>query len=247
MRDSKGQATQPIFRVLVAGIYLADKENLAPQIVRELGDSNDWKVEQRWISLGKSQPNAGMAPFTVQVTDTPSPKFLLLNQLLKSVDLLDFEYVIISDDDIVLPAGFVDSYLARVSRHNFALAQPARTHDSYIDHRFVEQLDGIDARRTRFVEIGPLFSLHRAAYDYFLPFDEASPMSWGNDFVWPVLAEKHNLKMGIVDAAPVAHNLRKPVAYYNYGTNADAMRNYLAARPHLSRKDAFFILESYVC
>lgn len=246
MRDSKGQVTQPILRVLVGGIYLADKENLAPQIVRELGESNDWKVEQRWISLGKSQPNAGMAPFTVQAIDTPSPKFLLLNQLLKSADLFDFEYVIISDDDIVLPAGFVDSYLARVSRHKFALAQPARTHDSYIDHRFVEQLDGIDARWTRFVEIGPLFSLHRSAFEYFLPFDEASPMGWGNDFVWPVVAEKNGLRMGIVDAVPVAHSFRKPVAYYSHKSAAKAMKERLANRLHLSKEDAFFILESYV-
>jgi hypothetical protein len=234
-------------RVLVAGVYLSDKKNLAPHISRTLADSKDWAVEQRWISLGESSPDPDIAPYTVRVVDKPSPKFFLLNQLLKQIDLRDFEYLIVSDDDIQLPEGFLDRYLALVLRHDFALAQPARTHDSYIDHRFVEQLDGIDARRTRFVEIGPLFSLHRAAYNYFLPFDEASPMGWGNDFVWPVLAEKHNLKMGIVDAAPVAHNLRKPVAYYNYGTNADAMRNYLAARPHLSRKDAFFILESYVC
>lgn len=234
-------------RVLVAGVYLSDKKNLARHISRTLAGSKDWAVEQRWISLGEHQPHPDMAPYTARVVDKLSPKFFLLNQLLKQIDLHDFEYLIVSDDDIQLPDGFLDRYLALVSRHDLALAQPARTHDSYIDHQFVEQLDGIDARRTRFVEIGPLFSLHRKAYDHFLPFDEASPMGWGNDFVWPVLAEKHNLKMGIVDAVPVGHNLRKPVAYYNYGTSADAMRNYLATRPHLSRKDAFFILESYVC
>jgi hypothetical protein len=232
-------------RVLVVGIYLADKENLAPRITQELALSSNWDVEQRWLSLGKSQPDSDMAPFTVQIADTFSPKFLLLNQLLKRIDLYDFEYVIVSDDDIQLPTGFVDRYLAMVCRHDLAVAQPARTHDSYIDHWFVEQLDGIDARRTRFVEIGPLFSLHRSAFDYFLPFDEASPMGWGNDFVWPVLAEKHGLRMGIVDAVPVAHNFRKPVAYYDHGVSAKHMSKYLAERPHLSKKDAFFILESY--
>ncbi len=67
-------------------------------------------------------------------------------------------------------------------------------------------------------------------------------MGWGNDFVWPVLAEKHNLKMGIVDAVPVGHNLRKPVAYYNYGTSADAMRNYLATRPAFIQKRRLFYI-----
>ncbi|WP_090457672.1 hypothetical protein [Nitrosospira sp. Nsp1] len=231
---------------MVIGIYLADKENLASQITRELALSSNWDVEQQWFSLGKSQPDSNLAPFTVQVTDTFSPKFLLLNQLLGRIDLHEFEYVIVSDDDIQLPAGFVDRYLALVSCYDLALAQPARTHDSYIDHWFVEQLDGIDARRTRFVEIGPLFSLHRSAFDHFLPFDEASPMGWGNDFVWPVLAEKHGLRMGIVDAVPVAHNFRKPVAYYDHGASAKHMSKYLAERPHLSKKDAFFILESHV-
>jgi hypothetical protein len=232
-------------RVLVAGIYLSDKENAAPHIARELADSSNWEVEQRWVSLGEGSPRPDLAPFTVQVTEAPSPKFLLLNQILKAVELHDFEYVIVSDDDIVLPPGFLDSYLTLVSRHDFALAQPARTHDSYIDHPFVEQLDGIDARQTRFVEIGPLFSLHRSAFDYFLPFDETSPMGWGIDFVWPVLAEKHSLKMGIVDAIPVAHSMRKPVAYYNHAVSENAMRSYLAERPHLSKKDAFFVFESY--
>ncbi len=56
-------------RVLVAGIYLADKENLASHITREFADSSNWKVEQRWVSLGKRQPDSDMAPFTVQVTE----------------------------------------------------------------------------------------------------------------------------------------------------------------------------------
>jgi hypothetical protein len=70
-------------------------------------------------------------------------------------------------------------------------------------------------------------------------------MGWGCDYVWPLVAERHKLKMGIVDAVPVAHNMRKPVAYYDHGTTGNAMRDYLAERPHLSKKDAFFIFESY--
>ena len=70
-------------------------------------------------------------------------------------------------------------------------------------------------------------------------------MGWGLDFVWPVLAEKNNLNIGIVDATPVAHNLRKPVAYYDYSDANGAMTDYLAGQSHLSKKDAFFILESY--
>lgn len=243
--NSSRETARQMLRVLIAGICLADKENLAVDISQEFAGSKDWAVEQQWVSLGKNLPKPEITSLTVQRLETPAPKFLLLNRLLKTINLYDFEYIIVSDDDIVLPVNFLDSYLALVSHHNFAIAQPARTHESYIDHPFVEQLDGIDARWTRFVEIGPLFSLHRSAFDYILPFDEASPMGWGNDFVWPVLAERHGLKMGIVDAVPVAHSLRKPVAYYDHTSAAKTMNDYLSRKQHLPKKDAFFILESY--
>jgi hypothetical protein len=53
------------------------------------------------------------------------------------------------------------------------------------------------------------------------------------------------LKMGIVDAVPVAHNLRKPVSYYEAETGQREMANFLAQRPHLPADEAFFIIESY--
>jgi hypothetical protein len=149
------------------------------------------------------------------------------------------------DDDIILPANFVDRYLELIVRYDFAFAQPARSHDSFIDHPFVEQLDGLLARWTRFVEIGPLFSIHRRAFPLIFPFDESSPMGWGYDFCWPEIIATASLKMGIVDAVPVAHSLRKPVLYYQYEKARKEMDEILTHRPHLSPDEAFFIIESY--
>lgn len=232
--------------VLILGVYLVDKENLASQITADFKTSRGWEVEQRWVAVGVGAPDSALASSTVLHIHSPVPKFSLLNRLLREVDTATYEYLIVSDDDIVLPPRFLDNYLAMVAHFGFALAQPARTHDSYIDHPFVEQLDGIDARWTRFVEIGPLFSLHNSAFEAFLPFDEASAMGWGYDFVWPCIAEERHLKMGIVDALPVAHNLRKPVTHYDYGKANKTMSNYLAKHPHLSKAEAFYILDSYV-
>ena len=131
------------------------------------------------------------------------PKFTLINRILNQVNLSDYEYLVICDDDIALPSQFLDNYLALVGQYHFAIAQPARTNDSYVDHQFVRQLHGIKARLTRFVEIGPVFSFHKKAFAAFMPFDEESPMGWGYDFVWPHLADKNGLNMGIVDATPV--------------------------------------------
>ena len=141
--------------------------------------------------------------------------------------------------------GFLDRYLACVGAHDLALCQPARTHDSYIDHPFVEQLDGLTARWTRFVEIGPMFSVRQDVIPLLVPFDEASPMGWGYDFVWPCVLEKAGCRMGIVDATPIAHRLRKPVTHYQHSTASRSMDAYLSERDHLMKGDAFFIVESY--
>ena len=70
-------------------------------------------------------------------------------------------------------------------------------------------------------------------------------MGWGYDFVWPVLIEEAGLRMGIVDATPVEHNLRKPVDLYDTRDAALAMRRFLASRPHLAGHDAFSVVEAY--
>jgi hypothetical protein len=133
-----------------------------------------------------------------------------------------------------------------VNHYDFALAQPARTHDSYTDHPFVEQLDGLTARQTRFVEVGPLFSMRRDIASLLVPFDQRSPMGWGYDLAWPCVAEGAGLRMGIVDAVPVSHSLRKPVSHYEHARTDEARTHYLAQVPHLDFEDAFFVRESYV-
>lgn len=231
--------------VLVVGVYLADRENHAAAIVREMDCSREWQVEQRWVALGRSAVPAALGPVTAFRARSKQPKFLLLNELLRQVELDRHEYVLFCDDDIVLPGGFLDRYLDLVTRYELALAQPARTPDSYFDHWLVRQLDGLLARTTRFVEIGPLFSVRRDALPLLVPFDETSPMGWGYDFVWPVTMEQAGLRMGIVDATPIAHNLRKPVAHYDYLANMRAMRAFLSNHPHMTREDAFAIVEAY--
>jgi hypothetical protein len=231
--------------VLVVGVYLCDRENHAVEIARELGRSRRWDVQQSWIALGSSALPEPLRPITAWRQERPLAKFVLVNRLLARLGTERHAFVLVCDDDILLPEGFVDAYLELVSRHDLALAQPARTHDSYTDNWIVQRLDGLAARRTRFVEIGPLFSMRRDAARLLVPFDETSPMGWGYDFVWPLTLEEAGLRLGIVDATPIAHNLRKPVAFYDDREAAAAMKAYLARRWHLSPRDAFTILEAY--
>lgn len=232
--------------ILVTGIYLSDQANNIEHIAGRLSESAKWDVRQRWASIGHKGGHPSLGDVTALSIAEGVPKFVLLNKLLASEDLGKYQFVIISDDDISLPPGFLDEYLGLVVKHDFALAQPARTHTSYIDHRFVEQLDGLKARRTRFVEIGPLFSVRSDLFGAVFPFDEDSYMGWGLDFMWSCVVEKLGLHMGIVDATPVEHSMRKPVANYRHKDAMVSMEDYLSKNPHLSRDEAFRILESYV-
>ena len=242
---SIGQTALSGGRVLVVGVYLIDREHTTSEIAAELDRSREWTVEQKWMALGVADVPEGLRRITAAARTTPAPKFALVNQLLASVRLDDYAFVVVCDDDISLPPRFVDSYLELVNIHGFALAQPARTHASYIDHPFVEQLAGIDARWTRFVEIGPLFSMRRDAAALIVPFDESSPMGWGYDFAWPILLEAAGLRLGIVDATPVEHTMRRTLAYYDYDPVRACMDEYLARRPHVTPGEAFVIVESY--
>jgi hypothetical protein len=235
----------PTDSVLVVGVYLADKPNLAPDITSELAKSRDWRVDQRWVALGRHPVDARMAPVTVAYVADPTPKFTLVNRVVAQAELSGYDYLLVIDDDVTLPAGFVDDYLRLVGQFDLALCQPARTHDSNIDHVFVERLDGLSGRRTRFVEIGPLVSLRRDAFTVLMPFDEASPMGWGYDLTWPSAITAAGLRMGIVDATPVVHSFRKPLTHYNRELVERQMTEHLATHAHLLPDDAFVILESY--
>ncbi len=231
-------------KILVLGIVLTDVPNLADRVAQSLAVSREWTVEQSWVAIGKS-PLRNTSLQMVESLPSKEPKFTILNRLLDGINHRDYDYVIVTDDDIELPEFFLDQYLAWVGKYDFALAQPARTHDSYIDDRFVEQLDGITARQTRYVEIGPLFSVRQDALPILTPFDIISPMGWGYGLTWPLAMQAAHLKMGVVDAIPVRHKLRKPVANYVHSDSNKQMRNYLGSRPHLKPEEAFYIVESY--
>jgi hypothetical protein len=239
-------ANRRLGNVLVVGAILTQQPNTARHIVQELSRSEDWQIEQHWIAIGNGPTPTPEKGISISRVLEPAPKFALLNSVMAPVSIDEWDFIIVCDDDVELPEQFVDRYLEIVCRHDLALSQPARTHASFIDHRFVERLDGLTARWTRFVEIGPVVSMNRAAVAALTPFDETSPMGWGYDLAWPIACESAGLKMGIVDAVPVTHALRPPTQHYAHHLATSQMTDYLARRRHLSLDDACFIVEAYV-
>jgi len=230
-------------RALVLGVYLAGKPNTAEHIAATVARSQEVEVRQRWAALGGEASNGALCSITALAETGPAPKYALLNRLLADEDLDDYDFVVTTDDDIVLPEGFIDLFCGIQAELQLDMAQPARTLNSFVDHPIVLQQRGVLARRTLFVEIGPLVSFGRRTYDIALPFDESNPMGWGFENVWAYELRRRGLSQGIVDAVPVDHSLREPVAHYEWSdANADRDR-YLARHPHLAYEECFRVLE----
>lgn len=231
-------ASAPRPRVLLIGAYLADRAHTADHLATRFAKTRWAEVTQRWVSLRGNPSTPRLAAVTAFRRDHYTPKFTLMNEILASVTLSDYDVLVVSDDDIVVPNGFADAYLAHQLSNRLVLAQPARTTTSTGSKTITVQQRGVNGRFTRFVEIGPLFSMTAEAVAALLPFDEQNPMGWGYDYRWPVVVEAAGWRMGIVDATPVDHSLRLLASSYSGDIAAEQMLRYLARHEHLPKASA---------
>ncbi len=241
---SAGDASARPLRVLVLGVYMADRPNTAGHLVRRLSSQPGIEVSQRWAALFGATEDAELARVTMLPAQVPAPKFSLMNRLLADVDLERFDHVIVVDDDIFVREGFLTAFLSMQRRLGFAVAQPARAWHSHFDHSFVLRRPWLAARQTRFVECGPLVSFARDAIPLLLPFNAENEM-WGLDLVWPLALERAGLTMGIIDAIPVDHSFRGQATTYNRAREDATMNAYLSRTPHLSMDKAFTVLKRH--
>jgi hypothetical protein len=153
------------------------------------------------------------------------------------------DWLLLVDDDVVLPRGFLDRFLLLAERSGFRLAQPAHRFDSHAAWRVTRRRPGVLARRTRFVEIGPVTAIHADAFGSLLPFPDLH-MGWGLDAHWSAVAERHGWAVGVVDATPIRHV--RPVAsgYPRAAALAEADA-FLAQRPYVPRDRALETLATY--
>jgi hypothetical protein len=231
--------------VLVLGIYLADRDNAIEHIVEELSKSSNYLIDQKWIALFGKAPSPEVLSVTQKVLYNRMPKYVLLNYLLATTGWRLYDFVIFVDDDIGLPEKFIDEFLEIQTHCNFSVAQPARTHNSFISHDLTEQVDGVVARQTRFVEIGPVVSMNQEISRELLPFDEVTSMGWGFDFVWPKVVEEKNMSMGIIDKKPVEHSMRDGGIYYDNASANKSMELYLSKNNHLKPEEAFVVIKYF--
>lgn len=225
-------------KILVLGIYLSDKRNFASEISQKLSKSKIHHVDQKWVCIGE-QPT--LNDYTV-ATVAKTPKFKILNTLLSDIEIDDYDYLIITDDDIVMPDNFLDVYIDTVEKVDFSLSQPARSRFSELSHEITAVNKTLIARQTNFVEIGPVFAIRKELFENILPFDETSPMGWGYDFVWPYIVQQEDLKMGIIDNVYINHSIRKTAGFYSHKNSVDEMTDFLKNNDHFETEKAFTVL-----
>ena len=190
--------------------------------------------------LGAARAELARSHHDVRLVSAPvgtRGKFENLNALLETHPVTDADWLIVIDDDVALPSGFLDMFLFLAERFAFEIAQPAHRQRSHAAWRVTRRRRGCVARETSYVEIGPVTAFHRTTFDALLPFPPLR-FGWGLDLHWSALAREHGWREGIIDATPIRHGLRRIAASYDRSDAVAEAREFLAERPYTSADEA---------
>jgi hypothetical protein len=204
--------------VLVLGVARAEHAQLATAIREELLRS------RHDVRVHTCQPGA-------------AGKFENLNRLLAAHPLDGHDWLLVVDDDVELPRGFLDRFLFLCERFELTLAQPAHRLDSHAAWELTRRRPGSVVRETSFVEIGPVTAFARASFDVLLPFPQLR-MGWGLDVHWAALAREHAWRCGVTDAVAIVHRQAPAGAAYAREEAIAEARAFLDGRPYLSAAEA---------
>ncbi|HTE62908.1 MAG TPA: hypothetical protein VK631_21315, partial [Solirubrobacteraceae bacterium] len=205
-------------RVLVAGVARPELAGVAQAIRSELERSRHDVA----LHLEPGAPGLG--------------KWANLRATLAAHPADGADWLLLVDDDVVLPAGFLDAFLFAAERFDLALAQPAHAFASHAAWPVTRRRPGVLARRTRFVEIGPVTALRADAFPVLLPFP-ALEMGWGLDTHWSAAAAAAGLPLGVVDVTPIRHLRPIATSYPRAAAEQEAAR-FLATRAYVTRDEA---------
>ena len=147
------------------------------------------------------------------------------------------DWTLVVDDDVELPHRFLDRFIALAEAFRFELAQPAQTLASHAAWPSARRTPFAVARRTNFVEIGPVTAFSRTAAGALLPFPDLR-MGYGLDLHWGAVAQQRGWTIGVVDAVPVRHETRPVGGTYSAGDAVAEAQRFLAGRPYVPAADA---------
>jgi hypothetical protein len=197
VRRMTRSAVDPPQNVLVCCVYRAANVPIVSQLL-EQPLSRGWDV--RLWGLDRVDPD--LAAHTVGTG--PGAKFPLLNELVNRAELGRYDWLVVADDDLVFRRGSIEDLLVMAELAGLDLVQPAHTELSHRAHAISVRRPLALARRTTFVEIGPVFAVRRPWISKVVPFPEEHFMGWGLELDWYDL-ERAGARLGIVDAVSIRH------------------------------------------
>ena len=225
-------AAQPPLRVLVVSVYRPGSR--LPAAMPRLRSSRH-AVHLTLGSTGAADPL--LADLTVQ-TGMSGGKFENLNRLLHHAPPVEkFDWLIVTDDDIGVPPAFLDRFVAVCERLDLDLAQPAQSMRSHAAWHVTRTRPFTLARRTNFVEIGPLTAFSARAAKVLTPFPELR-FGWGLDNHWAALALERGWQLGVVDALPIRHEWQRIATSYTHAEAKAEASEFLAGRAFVGTEDA---------
>ncbi len=164
-------------------------------------------------------------------------KFENLNLLLAERPFEDDDWLLVLDDDVELPRGFLDRFLFLCERFSLQLAQPAHRLNSHAAWPQTRRRARSVVRETRFVEIGPVTAFAHPTFATLLPFPELR-MGWGLDAHWGALAREHGWRCGVTDAVAIRHRAAPAADAYSREAAISEARTFLAGRPYVRADEA---------
>jgi hypothetical protein len=217
-RVRRAAADWPRRRILVLGIEHEDELALLERSRDELKHSRH-QVDFEFAGVGGQG------------------KFENLNALLERHPSQGYDWLLVIDDDVALPRGFLDAFILLAERFELRLAQPAHRYRSHAAWKVTRRRPASLVRETAFVEIGPVSAFHATTFDTLLPFPPLR-IGWGLDAHWSALAREKGWKLGIVDATPVRHESRQIAATYDRADAIEEARQFLAIRTYTPAHEA---------
>jgi GT2 family glycosyltransferase len=164
-------------------------------------------------------------------------KFENLNRLLAAHPAGGHDWLLVLDDDVELPRGFLDRFVFLCERFSLQLAQPAHRLNSHAAWPQTRRRAGSVVRETRFVEIGPVTAFASVTFATLLPFPELR-MGWGLDAHWAALAGEHGWRCGVTDAVAIRHRVAPAAEAYSRAAAVAEAREFLAERPYVNAEEA---------
>lgn len=257
--SSDPTAHAPDFLSGASGQVFGIRATTAAVVADRLTDALETARLQRWRlrRAAQSSPRRRVLALAIERTDAPNVlpaaraellrsrhavrfasaavgdrgKFENLNALLAENPARGCDWLLVVDDDVTLPAAFLDTFIFLAERFQLRVAQPAHRARSHAAWEVTRRRRGSIVRETAFVEIGPVFAFHACTFDLLLPFP-ALRVGWGLDVHWSALALERGWRLGVVDATPVGHGLRRTASSYDRQAAIDEARQFLSGRPY---------------